>query len=129
MLTKMTAKEVGACGENIAAFYLEKKGYRILRRNFRIKGGELDIIAAKDGIIAFVEVKTRSVGYISGGFDAVDKRKKRLLIRAAEEYSLNNPHDFQPRFDVVEIILDGKRVVGFNYVENAFCADDMMTIL
>lgn len=125
----MTAKEVGDRGENIAAFYLEKKGYRILRRNFRIKGGELDIIAEKDGIIAFVEVKTRSADFLSGGFEAVDKRKQRLIIRAAEEYSLKNPHDLQPRFDVVEIILDGKRVVGFNYVENAFCAEDMMTIL
>lgn len=125
----MTAKEIGARGENIAAFYLEKKGYRILRRNYCIRGGELDIIAEKDGIIAFVEVKTRTVGFMSGGFDAVDKRKQRLIIRAAEAYSLKNPHDLQPRFDVAEIILDGKRVAGFSYVENAFCADGMTTIL
>lgn len=125
----MTAKEIGARGENIAAFYLEKKGYRILRRNYCIRGGELDIIAEKDGIIAFVEVKTRTVGFMSGGLESVNKRKQRLIIRAAEAYSCKNPHDLQPRFDVVEIILDGKKVAGFNYIENAFCADGMTTIL
>ena len=125
----MTAKELGAYGEKITAFYLEKKGYAILKRNFCIRGGEIDIIAQKDGIIAFVEVKTRAPDYLTGGFDAVNKRKRRLIIKTAEQYSFKNPHNWQPRFDVVEIIVDGKKVVGFNYIENAFDASDIMTIL
>lgn len=125
----MTAKELGTFGENIAAFYLGKKGYKILKRNFQIKGGEIDIIAEKDGIIAFIEVKTRTPDYLVSGFEAVTKRKKQLIIRASELYSLQHPHDLQPRFDVVQIIADGKKIVGFNYVENAFDASDMMTIL
>lgn len=125
----MTRKELGDFGERVAALYLEKKGYKILCRNYRVKGGEIDIIAEKDGIIAFVEVKTRAPDYISGGFEAVTNRKKRLIIKTAEQYSFKHPHELQPRFDAVEIITDGKRVTGFNYVENAFDGSGIMTIL
>jgi putative endonuclease len=125
----MTNKEVGFLGEKIAALYLEKKGYTIMKRNFTVKGGEIDIIAKKDGFIAFVEVKTRSADFMSDGFSAVTEKKRRLIIRASEIYSLRYPHDLQPRFDVVQIILDGKKVIGFNYVENAFDASGIMTIL
>lgn len=125
----MTAKELGEFGEKVAAFYLEKKEYKILKRNFRVKGGEIDIIAEKDGIIAFVEVKTRTPDFIESGFDAVTLRKKRLIIRASQIYSVKFPHKLQPRFDVVQIIADGRKIVGFNYIENAFDASDIMTIL
>ncbi len=125
----MTAKELGAYGEKIAAVYLEKKGYTILKRNFRIRGGEIDIIARMGDIIAFVEVKTRTPDYMVGGLEAVNKRKRRLIIKTAEQYSFKYPHELQPRFDIVEIIVDGKKVVGFNYIENAFDASDIMTIL
>lgn len=125
----MTAGETGAFGEKTAAFYLEKKGYTILRRNFRIKGGEIDIIAQKDGIIAFVEVKTRTPDFISSGAEAVTRRKKSLIIRTAQEYSFRNPHELQPRFDIVEIVADGRKIVGFNYIENAFDASGVNTIL
>lgn len=125
----MTAKELGEFGEKVAAFYLEKKGYKILKRNFRVKGGEIDIIAEKDGIIAFVEVKTRTPDFIESGFDAVTLRKKRLIIRASQIYSVKFPHELQPRFDVVQIIADDRKIVGFNYIENAFDASDIMTIL
>ncbi len=125
----MTAKELGNLGERIAAFYLQKKGYEIICRNFRIRGGEIDIIAQKDGIIAFVEVKTRTPDYMTSGFDAMTKRKRTLIVKAAEQYSFKHPHDFQPRFDVVEIVIDGKKVVGFNYVENAFDGCGITTIL
>lgn len=125
----MTRKELGDFGERVAAFYLEKKGYEILCRNYCIKGGEIDIVAEKDGIIAFVEVKTRAPDYISGGFEALTSRKKRLIIKTAEQYSLKHPHELQPRFDAVEIITDGKKVTGFNYVENAFDGSGIMTIL
>ncbi len=125
----MTSKELGDYGEKIAAYYLEKKGYKILSRNFRINGGEIDIISQKDDIIAFTEVKTRTPGFMTGGFEAVTKSKQRRIIKASEMYSLRHRHDFQPRFDVVEIIIDGKKVVGFNYIENAFDASDVKTIL
>jgi putative endonuclease len=116
----MDKKELGDRGERIAALYLEKKGYAILRRNYRVKGGEIDIIAEKESVIAFVEVKTRTPDYISDGFDAITKTKQKLIIRASAVYSQQNPHDLQPRFDAVRIVIDGKKVTGFNYIENAF---------
>lgn len=118
----MDKKELGYFGEKVVAYYLEKKGYTILKRNFCIKGGEIDIIAQKDDIIAFVEVKTRTPDPLVNGFEAVTKSKKKLIIKTSEEYSYRNPHDFQPRFDVVWVTVDNRKVVGFNYIENAFDA-------
>ena len=125
----MTAKELGAYGERFTAEYLVKNGYRILRQNFCIRGGEIDIIAEKGDYIAFVEVKTRTSDYMVGGFEAVNKRKRRLIIKTAEQYSLKFPHDLQPRFDIAEVIVDGLKIIGFDYIENAFDASDIMTIL
>jgi len=51
--------EVGRLGEKIAAEFLAKKGYRILARNFRTRFGEIDLVAAKDGVLVFVEVKLK----------------------------------------------------------------------
>lgn len=118
----MNRKELGYLGERTAAYYLEKKGYKILKRNFTVKGGEIDIIAEKDGIIVFAEVKTRAPDPLVNGFEAVTNSKKRLIIRASEEYSYRYPHDLQPRFDVVWVTISDGKIVGFQYIENAFDA-------
>ncbi|MBP1560816.1 MAG: YraN family protein [Oscillospiraceae bacterium] len=118
----MDKKELGYFGEKVTAYYLEKKGYKILRRNFCVKGGEIDIIAEKDGIIAFVEVKTRAPDPLVNGFEAVTAAKKRLIVKTSEAYSYRFPHDLQPRFDVVCVTVSDKKVVGFQYIENAFDA-------
>ena len=118
----MDKKELGYFGEKVVAYYLERKGYRILKRNFCIRGGEIDIIAQKGDIIAFVEVKTRAPEPLVNGLEAVTKTKKKLIIKTSEEYSYKYPHDWQPRFDVVGVTVDNRKVVGFNYVENAFDA-------
>ena len=118
----MDRQELGQFCEKAVAYYLEKKGYRIVRRNYRIKGGELDIIAEKDGVIAFVEVKTRTPEPLVNGLEAVTAAKKKMMIRTSEEYSYRFPHDLQPRFDVVWVTVADRKVVGFQYVENAFDA-------
>lgn len=111
---------MGRFGENAVAYYLEKKGYKIRKRNFRVKGGEIDIIAEKDGIIAFVEVKTRMPEPLVNGLEAITAAKKKMMIRTSEAYSYRFPHDLQPRFDAVWVTVQDKKVVGFRYVENAF---------
>ncbi len=125
----MDKKELGNYGEKVVTFYLEKKGYTILSRNFCIKGGEIDIIATHGEYITFVEVKTRTPDFMTSGFDAVTKTKRKLIIKTAEMYTLKNPHDLQPRFDVAQVIINNKKVVGFNYIENAFDASDIQTML
>lgn len=102
------------------AFYLEKSGYAILYRNFRIRGGEIDIIAKKDDVIAFVEVKTRGEGSYEYGAEAVTKRKRRLVVKTSLEYMSRFPCDLQPRYDVAEVTVRNGRVTKLKYFDNAF---------
>lgn len=125
---KLSKSETGRLGEELTAYYLERSGYTVLKRNFRVKGGEIDVIAQKDGIIAFVEVKTRDISALAEGADAVRSRKRKLIIKASVEYSLRNPHDLQPRFDVSEVTVKDGKVIKFRYFDNAFQSDEDMII-
>lgn len=115
----MTKTETGRLGEERVRAYLEERGYRIISRNFRIKGGEIDIIAENGDYIAFVEVKTRKRGSMVSGFEAVNRRKQGLVIRAAAEYLRRNPSVLQPRFDTAQVTLDGD-TAEVDYLENAY---------
>ena len=118
----MNIGKTGGTGERLTAEFLRKNGFSIIKRNYHCRYGEIDIIAENDEFILFVEVKTRSVDFISDGFEAVTKSKQKLIIKAAAEYFYRCGSDKQPRFDVVSIVLDGKKVVGFNYITDAFDA-------
>ena len=82
----MKNSETGKLGEESVCVYLTERGYRIAARNYRIKGGEIDIIAENGDYIAFVEVKSRKPQSLVSGFEAVNQRKKGLIIRAASDY-------------------------------------------
>lgn len=114
----------GKVGEELTAYYLSQAGYTILCRNYRIRGGEIDIIAAKDGIIAFVEVKTRAEDAWENGSAAVTRRKKRLIMSAAERYMLENDIDMQPRYDIAEVTMRGMKPIRLNYLDNAYDASE-----
>lgn len=120
--------ERGAFGEGYVAERLTAEGYIIKERNYRVKGGELDIIAEKDGIIAVVEVKTRKFGSLTEGIEAITRRKMDCIIKATRLYLLNNGiEDKGVRFDVAEVTVTTEnipRVLGFKYYENAFDATD-----
>jgi len=107
---KLTAQQVGRAGEEAAARYLEECGWRILARGFRVRGGELDLVAERDGTVAFVEVKTRSPGALDDGRGAVTRAKRRRLARAAGAYLARNGLGDRPcRFDVISVALaDGR---------------------
>lgn len=115
----MTRKrEVGDFGEEITAEYLEKNGYRILARNYSKPFGEIDIIAIKDDLIAFVEVKTRKSDAFAYAAEAVNFYKQERIRKASQAYLMeNNLSDFLMRFDVSEVYLDTRKL---NYIENAF---------
>lgn len=76
----------GRFGEDIAARYLIGKNFKIIGRNFYIWGGEIDLIAEKDGIIVFVEVKLRSAPGFGEGAEALTKNKKGKLLRSVFSY-------------------------------------------
>ncbi len=76
-----SSRKTGNIGEDFICRKLLEKGYNVLARNYTIKGGEIDIIASKDDIIAFVEVKTRKINSLSNGYDAVDSKKIKRIIQ------------------------------------------------
>ncbi len=112
----------GNIGEDFAAKYLEKNGYKILERNYATKMGEIDIIAQKDRIIAFVEVKSRAENSLVSPREAVTFSKQRKICKTAMLYKLRKGFDGQPRFDIFEIIYDKKTLEIKNYTHliNAF---------
>lgn len=111
--------EKGLKGEKIACNYLIDNGYSILERNYKFKTGEIDIIALKENIIIFVEVKARSSTYYGYPYEAVNRKKQEKIIKTAMHYvKLHNIRDIQFRFDVIEVYLSkGNKV---NHYTNAF---------
>jgi putative endonuclease len=116
-------KGVGSLGEEVAANFLVGKGYKILERNFRCKGGEVDIIVSdpSDKSLVFVEVKARKD--LSYGVPqlAVNSFKQRQISKAALTWlSKMRQHDQNARFDVVAILLDANGLHKVEHIINAF---------
>ena len=115
-----TKYEKGKFAEDAACAFLRNKGYTIIKRNYRRKHGEIDIIAEDRGTLAFIEVKYRSS--LGGGAprEAVTLRKQRAIIGAAKEYIAENSlWDRDMRFDVTEILKTGE-LLKIEHMENAF---------
>lgn len=113
----------GALGEQYAADWLQGRGYRIVERNFHTRFGEIDIIAEKGEVIAFVEVKTRAANALARPCEWVTASKQRKLIISAEIYLSRRKCSLQPRFDVFEIVTADKNrfdVIEAQLIENAF---------
>lgn len=115
-------RKAGNIGEDAVCGFLVRYGYEIIKRNFTVRGGEIDIIAEKADIIAFVEVKTRTIGSMTSAEEAVDLRKQRLIIRTAKAYLQNVAQPLQCRFDVATVETEGGKVKKLRYYVNAFDA-------
>lgn len=115
----MTEKrKLGDFGEDLTAEFLQKKGYKILDRNYSKTFGEIDIIAIKGEIISFVEVKTRKSDSFAYAAEAVDFYKQQRIKRASQAYLMEKKlTDFLISFDVSEVYMDTRKI---NYIENAF---------
>ena len=119
-MIKINNKEIGKRGEEYATIFLEKNDYHILKRNFRCKIGEIDIIAydKKEGVIASVEVKTRRSIKYGMPKEAVDKKKQKHIVSATKYYLLvNKLMNYKVRFDVIEIYLTGC-TYQINHIKN-----------
>ena len=119
---KTEKRRIGNLGEKLAAKFLKKQGYKILKRNFVAEGAEIDIIARRKDTVVFAEVKTRSAkeGENLSPASAVTPEKQRKIIKAAKYYAAYNAKDFILRLDVIEILLESKRKRTINHIENAF---------
>lgn len=102
---------LGRRGERAAARYLRRRGYRIVTRNFRAAGAEIDLVAMQDGTLVFVEVKTRRTDAAGTAEEAVDERKEKQIRRAAEVFAARyRAEEYPMRFDVVAIRAAGRRL-------------------
>ena len=120
----MNSRLKGNGGEDYAIDTLIKDGYAILGRNFSSRFGEIDVIAEKDGIIAFIEVKTRKRGSMVTGFESITPVKIKRIIKTAEYYLCTRGCDLQPRFDVFSAITDGGIITEYHHLEGAFVKHD-----
>jgi len=116
----MTTKILGERGERLAEEFLKAKGYQILERNFRIKLGEIDLIARDRECICFIEVKTRAS--FDNPQEAVSRHKQRKLTQMAYAYlkaKFNNV-DLSARFDVVAVEEKNDGRTHIQLIANAF---------
>jgi putative endonuclease len=116
--------EVGAWGEAIAARRLAEQGYTVLARNWRHGHGELDIVAARAGVIVFVEVRTRRSDAYGKPEETLTPRKRAKLIETAQAYlDAHNLPDAPWQIDMIAIDLDGRNAVA--RYEHYECAIEM----
>ena len=111
--------ETGNFGENLAANYLIKNGYRIRERNFVFEKAEVDIIAQKDNVLVVVEVKTRASELFETATELVSKNQIKQIISATEGYIHLKDIDLETRFDVIAVILD-QRPPKIEHITDAF---------
>jgi putative endonuclease len=113
-------QSLGKLGEQLAASYLQKHGYRIIERNFKARYGEIDIICTKDNTLIFVEVKTRIGEKFGKPEESVTARKLREIVKAVQYYKLTRDHLPEAlRIDVMAIQLDDQNTVAsFRHIQS-----------
>ncbi len=121
-MTESNNRALGNRGEGLAVDHLCAAGYRILERNFRSRGGEVDIVARdRDGTIVFVEVKTRTNLAFGLPQLAVTTRKQRQIAKGALSWlSRHQGHQQAARFDVIAVLLHDDGCFDLEHIVNAF---------
>lgn len=111
--------DLGKKGEEIAIVFLQKKGYEILDVNWTFQKAEIDIIAKWQNVLAIVEVKTRSSLSFGLPQDFVKPKKIQLLVKAVNQYVIQNDLDLNVRFDIIAIHNKGDKF-DIEHLEDAF---------
>lgn len=115
-----TRKQFGNQAEQLVAHYLEQQGFVILERNYTKRYGEVDLIAHKDEVLAFIEVKARRHVYFDLS-QVVTRSKQKKIIAVAKAYIAQHNHtDTVCRFDVALVEGEGENQ-EVSYLPNAFC--------
>jgi len=112
-------RALGNRGEEIASAYLKRKGYRILKRNYSVPTGEIDIVARDGETLVFVEVKARSGDRFGEPHEAVGERKRRRMRSAALHFMAGLKNEPRARFDIVSVRISGGRE-EVEHIEDAF---------
>lgn len=116
----MNIFSIGYRGETAACKSLKSKKYKIIKRNYRKKCGEIDIVAQKEETLIFVEVKTRKNDEYGAPCEFVTRPKQEKIIKTAKFFITENNIDANVRFDVIEVYHDENKIVKTVHIENAF---------
>jgi len=116
----MTNKEIGKYGEALAKDFLIKKGYEILEMNFHYsRMAEIDIIALKDNVVHFVEVKTRTQNFFGSPMEAINRNKLISIFKCANYYLYNSKKRYKRiQIDAIGILLKGKEIQKIDFIED-----------
>lgn len=118
--SKNQMPSIGQQGENLALNYLENKGYKIIERNYRYGRGEIDIIAEKDQMLIFIEVKTKKFGDFGDPIYWITRKKQRQIGTVAKGYLFErNITDRDCRFDVITLTWE-EGAWKIDHIEDAF---------
>ena len=112
--------DTGLSGETMAVNYFTEKGFTIMGQNWRHSHLEVDIIASKDGILHFIEVKTRRTKKFGHPEEAVSKKKIQNLINASEEYLYQYPEWKRIQFDILAITILINEPVEYFLIEDVY---------
>lgn len=120
IVSEKNTKVIGSDGENRAVAFLISNGYEIIARNWRTKRGEIDIIAVKDDVLIFIEVKTLPSGNLETLSHELNSRKQKRIIETAKFFLLTNRkyNDSKIQFDVLVIDMPGLTPVY--HIQDAF---------
>jgi putative endonuclease len=119
---KMAAhNEFGKAGEEMAAEWLHGHGFYLLARNWRSARYEVDIIASRNGILHFVEVKTRHDNLFGMPEDWVGKKKMNHLLKAGVAYQEKFPLWHVIQYDILSILIDPEGKPDFFFIEDVYC--------
>jgi putative endonuclease len=113
----MDARELGRRGERRAEWFYRLRGWSIVARNARLRGGEIDLIVQRGVMLAFVEVKTRQSLAAGEGYDAVGRAKQLQLASLADAWLARHPHGGDVRFDVVSLFWSGHRFLVKHFAD------------
>lgn len=111
--------ELGKKGEQLAVDFLLENNYEIVERNYRFDRAEVDIIARKEAVLAIIEVKTRSTIDFGNPQDFVKPKQIQRLVKAVDDYVVENELAVEVRFDIIAIVKE-KKGFSVEHLENAF---------
>ena len=112
--------EFGKIAEDLAVDFLVKAEYKILARNFRYLKAEIDIIAEKQNQIIIIEVKARNTDAFLEPQEAVNKKKIKLLISAANYFVEENNINKEVRFDIISVLPNQQKTLEIHHIIDAF---------
>jgi putative endonuclease len=112
--------QTGRTGEELAADWLESKGFHILHRNWRFEHLEIDLVAVKNGWLHFIEVKTRNTLLFGLPEEGVNKSKIKRLMRAGAAYQFRNPGRTRIQYDIVSVLMLKGKAPEFFLIEDIY---------